>query len=127
MPTKTISRFLVLIMSGSYKLNIAKILEHTFYFSYIPVEKKREIQRQELEEKDIWGQVYQDKYYNKKGEDIVRINICWNTKIKNNSCQIWFVLEILLAKFPRDLQKVLRILFSPNWEYQLSLKLVMKE
>lgn len=45
MSIKTISRFLVFIILDSYKLNIVKVLKHTFYSSYILVRKKNMIQR----------------------------------------------------------------------------------
>lgn len=38
---KATSRFLVLTMLGNYKSNIAKILKHTFYSSYMPIGKKK--------------------------------------------------------------------------------------
>lgn len=46
---KTTTRFLVITMPGSYWFNIAKILEQTFYSSYIPIGKIRPIYRHELE------------------------------------------------------------------------------
>lgn len=45
---KAVSRFLIFIMLGSYKSNVAKVLERTFYSSYVPIGKKRIIQRQKL-------------------------------------------------------------------------------
>lgn len=58
---------------------------------------------------------------------IIEINICWNTRIKNNSYQLWFVLGTLWANFPQNLQKILKILSSFNWEYHIFLKLAMGE
>lgn len=42
-PAKNKSRFIVLIISGSYKSNVTKILEYIFYSSYMLNKKKRVI------------------------------------------------------------------------------------
>lgn len=39
------SQFLVLTILGSYKSNIAKVLKCTFYSSYIPLKRKRVVQK----------------------------------------------------------------------------------
>lgn len=80
------SRFLILTTPGSYKSNVAKILKHTFYSSYIPYKRKKAIQKLKLEQKDIWGQIYWDKYYKEKGVGAIRIDICWNSRTKNENC-----------------------------------------
>lgn len=48
-PAKAVSGFLVITTPDSYKLNVAKILEHISYSSYVLIRKKRPIQRQKLE------------------------------------------------------------------------------
>ena len=45
---------------------------------------------------------------------IVGMNVCRNVRTKNNGYQIWFVLETPWVKFPRDLQRVLEVLFGSN-------------
>lgn len=48
-PANAIFRFLIFIILDNYKLNVAKILEFTFYFTYILVKKKRVVEKQEFE------------------------------------------------------------------------------
>lgn len=55
------------------------------------------------------------------------MDICWNARIKNNGCQIWFVSEIMWAKFLQNLQKVFKVLSGPNWEYHSTLKTGIEE
>lgn len=85
---KATSRFLVFKTPSSYKLYVAKILEHTFYSSYVSIRKKRLIQRQKLEQKNIWSQIYWDEYHEEKSVVRIKMDICRNAKLKNNRCQI---------------------------------------
>lgn len=80
-------------MPDSYKSNIAKALKRTFYSNYMLIGKKRLIQRQELEQKDVWSQEYQDKYHEKNGVGKIGMDICRNASTKNDGCQVWFVLR----------------------------------
>ncbi len=102
-PAKTTTRFLVITTPGSYQSNVAKMLERTFYNSYVPIGKIRTVHRQELEQQNVWKQIYQDKYYKEIGVSTVGIDICQNTRNKKKECQVWFVLGTALAKSLRDL------------------------
>ena len=126
-PAQAASRFLVFTTSGSYKLNVAKTLKCTFHSSYMPLGRKRTVQRLESKQKDVWGQVYQDEYHEEKGVGIVGIDVCRNARTKNNGCQIWFVLGTPWAKSPRDLQGVLEVMSGPSWEHHSCLKAATEE
>ncbi|MCJ1346288.1 hypothetical protein MMC31_004503 [Peltigera leucophlebia] len=52
-PAQAASRFLVLTTPGSYKSNVAKALERTFHSSYVPLGRKRAVQRLEAEQRDV--------------------------------------------------------------------------
>ncbi len=56
---------------------------------------------------------------------MVGIDIYWNAKNKNKKCQVWFVLRILWAKSPHDLQGVLKVLSGPSWEHYPAMKAAM--
>ena len=49
-PAQAASRFLVLTTSGSYKSNVAKALKCTFHSNYLPLGRKRAVQRLESEQ-----------------------------------------------------------------------------
>ena len=121
-PAQAASRFLVLTTPGSYKSNVAKALKRTFHSSYVPLGRKRAVQRLESEQRDVWGQVYRDEYHEEKGVGTVGMDVCRNARTKNNGCQVWFVSGTPWAKSPRDLQGVLEVLSGPSWEHHPCLK-----
>lgn len=55
---KTVTRFLIITVPSSYQSNIVKTLEQTFYSSYVLIGKVRTVHRQELEQREVWRQVY---------------------------------------------------------------------
>ncbi len=126
-PVKTATRFLVITMPGSYQSNVAKMLEQTFHSSYVPIGKIRTVHRQESEQQDVWGQIYQDEYHEEKRVSTVEMDICRNVRNKNKECQMWFISGIPCAKSPRDLQSVLEVLSGPSWEHYPTLKVAMGE
>ncbi len=103
------------------------MLEQTFHSSYVPIGKIRLIQRQESEQRDVWGQIYRDKYYEEKGVSTVGMDICRNARNKNKECQVWFVSGRPWAKSPRNLQGVLEVLSGPSWKHHPTLKAAMGE
>ncbi len=62
----------------------------------------------------MWGQIYQDEYYEEKRVSTVGMDICRTVKNKNKKYQVWFVLGTPWAKSPRDLQDVLEVLSGPS-------------
>ena len=52
-PAQAASRFLVLTTPANYKSNIAKALKYTFHSSYMPLERKRAVQKLESEQRDV--------------------------------------------------------------------------
>ena len=126
-PTKTATRFLVITTPGCYRSNITKTLKQIFYSTYVPIEKVRQVHKSEFEWGDVWGQIYWDKYHNKKSVATVRLDICRTIKTNNKEYQVWFVSGIPEAKFPRDLQSILKVLFGPNSEYHQALKAAIGE
>ena len=121
------SRFLVLTTPGSYKSNIAKALKRTFHSSYVPLRRKRAVQRLESKQRDVWSQIYRDEYYEKKGVGTIGIDVCWNARTKNDGCQVWFVLGTPWAKSPQDLQEVLEVLSGLSWKHHPCLKTATEE
>ncbi len=126
-PAKTATSFLVITTPGSYQSNVAKTLKQTFYSNYIPIRKIRTVYRQESEQRDMWRQIYLDKYHKEKRVSTVEMDICWNARNKNKECQVWFVLGTPWAKSLHNLQGVFEVLSSLSWEHHPALKVAMGE
>lgn len=75
----------------------------------------------------MWGQIYQDKYYEEKRISIIGIDICQNIKSKNKEYQVWLVLKTLWAKFPPDLQSIFKVLSDLSQKHHPIFKAIMRE
>ncbi len=116
-PTTDTPRYLIITLPTSYKNNILYYLStHESGLITAPGKKKQKF-RSKLTAQDVWGQIFQDEYYEEKRREIKGMSLCWGARAAYSEAKIWFVSGTPWSTSPRDLDRVFAVFYVKNeWD-----------